>query len=118
MRRAFVLLILWALSACSPLDLDPPPVADSTLVDVLVELHLAEARAASASSFPRALPDSILARYGVTRETVEDALAQRIEDPEGYAALMRQVEDGLMEEMGIRSDGRYEPDVGGPADSF
>ena len=95
MSRMFFLLLL--LPACSVLTSDEPPVADSTLVDVLIELHLAEARVQLGYGPPLSVRDSIFARYGFDETTFQEALTYYLDHPDAYAelhdAMLAQIND-------------------------
>jgi hypothetical protein len=88
-------LLVVALPACSVLSSDTPPVPDSTLVPVLVDLHLAQERANLDVDTPPALRDSVLAHYGIAPAQYRAVIAYYSERPEAYAALYRSVIDTL-----------------------
>lgn len=93
-----LLLLLLLLTGCSQASQDAP-VADSTLVDVLVELHLLEGRRyvlGDSARVPSA--DSIYARYEVTEGAVEDRLADLRTRPDSFETLYGNVLDRLARE--------------------
>lgn len=103
------LLLLLSLSACTQLLTEPPPVADSTMVEVLVELHLAEAMLASGTTpLPLSVRDSILQRHQLTESGYEEAVQYYTAHPEAYAALYEQVVNVLNEEQNRLL---YQPDT-------
>ena len=88
-------LFLLLLAACSDLASEAPPVPDSTMVDVLVVLHLAEQREALQADLSPALRDSVLARHGLDTATYADAIAFYAAHPERYAGLYEDVIERL-----------------------
>ncbi len=60
-----LLALAAGLPACSSMATDEPPVADSTMVEVLIELHLAAARLDLRKDLPPAEREAILARHGL-----------------------------------------------------
>lgn len=97
-------LFLAALTAavcfggCSAVTSDEPPLSDSTLVQVLLELHLARARTEVVRDVSPTLRDSILFHYGLDSTSFEAALSYYIDRPEEYKALYTQVLDQINEE--------------------
>jgi hypothetical protein len=90
------------LGGCSALTSEAPPVADSTFVETMVELHLLRAR----HEFYRdgrqdleALRDSVLLRHGLTEARFEAALRYYSKRPEAYEALSTAVVDTLSARM-------------------
>lgn len=90
--------LLLGMPACSAFSTDAPPVPDSTLVDVLVELHLAEGRAEITGTPVPAARDSILARYGVTPDAFDETVAYYADRPEAYLEVYDAVLDALSAE--------------------
>lgn len=110
-------LSLVLLAACGSPFAETPPVADSTLVNVLAELHLAEAHEqmrrqgqlapgaptpglarapdSTTAGVPPALRDSILAYYGTTPAELQAALDYYARHPEQYTDLYDRVLDRL-----------------------
>ena len=86
------------LPACSSLTGEPPPVPDSTMVEVLIELHLAEARAELYGQLPEGLRDSALAKHGLTQREYERAVDYYTDHPVSYADLYDTVLDRLSAE--------------------
>ena len=88
---------LTVLPACSTLTGEEPPATDSTLVEVLVELNLAKARA-EASGLPEpppALRDSIFAHYGLSASDFQTAMDAYARHPNAYAELYTAVLDRI-----------------------
>lgn len=79
-----------------------PPVADSTMIQVLIELHLAEARASILNTDQTSTRDSILLRYGVDRDAFEAAIDYYARNPDAYVKIYSEALDQL-------SDERYLP---------
>lgn len=97
---AVLALVLLAIATgCADLTAEEQPVADSTMVDVLVELHLRDARLTEYRDLPPALQDSLHRRHGITRADYEAALAFYADHPEAYTALYDSLTNHLREEM-------------------
>ncbi len=93
------LTLVLSLSACTSPTGTEPPVADSTFVNVLVELHLAKARAEILQQTPsKALRDSILARYALNAQRLDATLDYYAHHPDAYAALYETVMNRLRAE--------------------
>ena len=75
----------------------PPPtlLPDSTLVNVLVELRLLDARETLSGQPEPALRDSVLTRYGVDSTRFATTLRYYADHPEAYLALYEQVIETL-----------------------
>lgn len=101
--RARVLLVLTLLLsplACSPFTAEEPPVADSTLVEVLIELHLAQARTeAEEAPLPPAARDSIFARHEVDVDRFHAAMDYYARHPDAYLTLYDRVLNRLSAEQ-------------------
>lgn len=108
-RPACAALVRWArrgllgllvlVAGCTGLTDEEPPVADSTMVDVLIELHLRDARLKEYGDLPAGLQDSLYRRYGVTREEYEAALDYYAFHPEAYTALYDSITGHLRQEI-------------------
>lgn len=89
-------LIAALLAACSVFSPDEPSVDDETLVQVLTELHLVEARATREdTSVDPALRDSVFTHYGVTEEQVDAAIEYYSDRPSAYESIYEAVTDSL-----------------------
>lgn len=102
-----LMFIAIGLSACSSLISDVPPVADSTMVNVLVELHLANARTELQSDLVPALRDSILADNGLDTLRFRTALDYYVEHPEDYLKIYSSVLDQLSAEQSTLGDSLF-----------
>ena len=118
---SFLLPLL--LTACGSPFSDAPPVADSTLVSALAELHLAEARLSLRQQersgsrreatpdtarvpLPPALRDSILSRHGMSYRQLRAAIRYYARYPEQYTQIYDRVVDTLnAEREALRFDG-------------
>ena len=103
---SLVVLSLAGLSACSVIAEPDPPVADSTLINVLIEFHLADARADLGYDLPPALRDSILAAYDLDSTAFEDAMAYYADRPDAYLALYNELLNHLSAERAAETDFR------------
>lgn len=88
------------LSGCEMFSSGKPPVADSTMTPLLIELHLHRARAGFRSDdVPRtavdAARDSILRRYRVTQPKLDRALDYYARHPDEYEEVYSSVIDSL-----------------------
>ena len=97
------LAVLLSLSACSSSTAEAPTVPDSMLVDVLVGLHLAEARAQLQGAqfqgeVPENMRDSILARYHLDADRFAAIMEYYVAHPDSYATLYRNVLNRLSNE--------------------
>lgn len=100
MRTTCILLLLCTgLAACSSLTSAPPPVADSTMVQVLAELHLLRARLRTPGLPPTDTSRStVLSKYQLSTEQFDEALAYYTEHPEAFEVVYDQVLDQLSQE--------------------
>ena len=89
--------LLLLLSACSSFSPEEPPIADSTLVDVLAEMHLAGARVEVGYEVPPGMRDSILVHFGLDSTRFREAMLYYAERPEDYLTLYDHVLDRLSE---------------------
>ena len=81
------------------------PIADSTMVDLLLEFHLANARSEIIGSYPAHLRDSIFARYGVDSTSYREASKYYAEHPEEYGQVYSRVLDRLnLERLSLPAD--------------
>lgn len=88
--------LIGSLGACSSFAPEEPPVADSTFIEVLAELHLATARVQIYEDTTlTALQDSIFARYEVSRDRFEQTLTYYSEHPGAYQTLYEAMQDSL-----------------------
>lgn len=108
MRAAFrqiaiVLLglgLMGSLGACSSFSPEEPPMADSTFIEVLTELHLAATRVQIYEDTTlTTLQDSIFAHYDVPRERFERTLAYYSKHPTTYQTLYEAMQDSLNAEQ-------------------
>ena len=97
---------LAVLSACSVIADPDPPVTDSTLIDVLIEFHLADSRGDLGYTPPPALRDSILAAYDLDSTAFAEAMAYYADRPDAYLTLYNQLLDRLSAERAAETDFR------------
>ena len=86
------------------------PIPDSTMIQLLIELHLAEARAQTLQTDTASLRDSIFLFYDIEPDAFEAAMEYYTQHPENYLKIYSEALDKL-------SDERYMPSgsgVGGP----
>lgn len=80
----------------------PAPVPDSVMIELLIEMHLAEARIEMHHEPMLETRDSIFVQYGITQATFEAAMEYYTENPEAYLKIYTEALDKL-------SDERYMP---------
>ncbi len=90
-----LLMVVGAACAPSP---EPGPIDDSTMVNVLVELHLVVGRAEVANDVPPNIRDSILTAYDVDSTTYAHAVTYYAAHPEKYEEIYTRVLDRLNSE--------------------
>ena len=86
---------LWCLVAGACGDGVVKPVAESTMVEVSVEMHLLQARESVARQPLVGLRDSILARHGLDAAGYAEAVAWYSAHPDQWTAVYEQVVDRL-----------------------
>lgn len=89
------MFVLSLLSGCSSFSSTEPPVPDSTLTRVLVELHLTSTRESLDVPSRPGLRDSVLARYDLDEEDVEASLQYYSRRPQAFESLYEAVVDSL-----------------------
>jgi hypothetical protein len=72
-----------------------PAVPDSTMIEVLVDLHLAAARLQLVPDAPTGLRDSVLALHGLDSTSFLRAMAWYEANPDAYVAVYGAVVDRL-----------------------
>lgn len=82
--------------SCSPeaSERKAPPIEDSVFVDVLVDLHLADARR-EVEPTPPGLRDTVLATHGLDEAQLQEVVDYYARNPEAYARVYEQVLDRL-----------------------
>lgn len=90
-----LLLTLAGSTACSTFSADDAPLPDTTFTQVLIGLHLSEARNAHVGAIPSGLRDSVLARHGVSRRDFETTLHYYSRHPDAFEGLYDTVLDSL-----------------------
>ena len=88
----FGLTTTFAATGCSGAG---PPMDEDTLVAVIVDLHLLEARRELVADTNPALRDSLLAANGVTHEELQDAILYFTDRPDEYVSIYNRVIDSL-----------------------
>lgn len=93
-----VAVIIAFFFGCSDSRTQRAPIEDSTLVEVLIELHLAAARAEVTHSVPTGIRDSVMATYGVDSAAFAETITHLASEPEKYGEIYSQVIDRLNSE--------------------
>ena len=96
---------------------EPAPVADSVLVDVFADLHLAGAWLRLEPGAVPGLRDSVLARHGLDSATFAGSVAWLREHPENFVAIYGSVLDRLSSVPGDAVPGDAVPGDAVPGDS-
>lgn len=93
-------LLLLASSGCGEGNVVEvePTVPDSIMIQVLIELHLAEARTQMLKENNTAFRDSILTQYNVSREDYETNMAYYHDNPDVLHELLTHALDELSDE--------------------
>lgn len=96
-------VLLGTSAACTLVEEDAPPLDEDTLVVVIADLHLLEARAdLEGEALPPGARDSLFAYHGISAQAYGAAVDYYAERPRAYHALYRRVVDRLREdEMGL-----------------
>lgn len=94
LRRLCLGAVLFA-AACSTKDAHLPASNDSLLVEVLVDLHLLDARSTIVKDVQPGRRDSVLWRHGLDSAGFEAAMRRYLDHPEAYEALYGRVVDRL-----------------------
>lgn len=104
MRYLVVLLVL--LSACSDQNVTEiqPPVADSVMIQVLIELHLAEARVDLFKEDQTQHRDSILTKYNISEGEFEENMTYYRDNPTTFHKLYSEALDKLSDERYLPAD--------------
>ena len=112
----YTLLVgLLTLSACSAITSEEPPIADSTMVEILIELHLTDARLDLQYDLLPAVRDSILFKHGLDEPRFLAILDYYADHPEEYSALYTTVLDRISDERLRQGEGlppNYNPPPG------
>ena len=103
-------LVAGALTSCSYISGDEPPVAPDTFSTLLVELHTWSARYEMTDSLPDGGRDSIFARYDVREDDFDRTLAYYARHPEEFDALYDGVIDSLNAVQGRLREGDFDAD--------
>ena len=100
MRCIYLSFVCLMMASCSNQDVSSvlPPVADSVMVDVLIELHLAEARVEEFHEDQPTVKDSILTHYALSRETFESIMAFYKAHPDVYHKIYSEALDKMSDE--------------------
>lgn len=103
-HSVFRVLVWWlalgctGLMACSTITSEEPPISDSTMTELMVELHLADARVELQLDVPDTLRSAILYKYGLDEQGFRQIIAYYADHPEAYASLATTVLDRISAE--------------------
>lgn len=86
---AVLLLLVLTTSACT--DRRERPIADSVFVEILTDLHLAEAQVTMEGAPAGPLRDSVLMRHGATETELDATFEFYARDPDAYLELYDRV---------------------------
>ena len=93
-----VLILILLNLGCSGITDKNPSLSDSLLVNVLTEIHLADARIALDADVPEQLRDSVLEKFGVSKNEFDESIVFLAEHPDRLAEIYGQVVDRLVAE--------------------
>lgn len=91
------LLLLLSVVGCADSRMEPP-LADSTMVEVMIDLHLAVAREEVTQQVPAGIRDSILTTHGADSAAYARTIWHYAQNPEKYEQIYGQVLDRLNSE--------------------
>ncbi len=91
-------LTLFCIPACSDIG---RPMDEPTLVSLIVDLHLLEARRELVADAHPTLRDSVLAVHGVSHDEFQDAILYYSDRPDDYVSLYNRVIDSLSAEQAM-----------------
>ena len=91
-------LLLTALTGCGTEHPAAPSLSDSLMVEVLAEVHLADARAAHTGESRDSLRAAALAPFDLDTTAFQRALDYYAEHPDAYAPLYARALDQLIRE--------------------
>ena len=94
--KRLALVGLLGVAGCSPGEPAAPVLPDSAFVDVLVDVHLADARASHTGAPADSLRAAALARHGLDTTAFRRALDHYAENPDAYAPLYDEALDRLL----------------------
>ena len=97
MRRLALVAVL--VAGCGTESPSAPEFTDSLMVDVLVEIHLADARASHTGEPRDSLRAAALAAFGTDTTAFHDALDYYARHPEAYQPLYERALDRLLNEQ-------------------
>jgi hypothetical protein len=94
------LLLIPLAASCRPAGIPPGggPMTDSLFVELLIDLHVGNARAERWNDLPPAFLDSVLSAHRVARPAYEAAVTFYTAHPEAYLAVYDRAMDRLNEE--------------------
>lgn len=93
------LVALLPLSGCSSISEPGPAVSDSVYVEVLVDLHLLQARFDEGVPFDSTLRPVVLRNHGVTEEDLDQTTLFYSDHQEEFLTLYNRVIDRISEEQ-------------------
>jgi hypothetical protein len=93
-------LVVWLpLTGCSSISEPGPTVSDSVYVEVLVDLHLLQARFDEGVPFDSTLRPVVLQNHGVTEEDLDQTTRFYSDHQEEFLTLYNRVIDRISEEQ-------------------
>lgn len=97
---ALLLASMLILGACSNQDVNDftPAISDSLMIQVLIDLHLAEAHAEILNQPIDGMQDSILMHYAFSRDDFEANMAYYRANPDAFHKIYSEVLDKISEE--------------------
>ena len=94
----FLLVVPFVFNIGCAAPAEEPLLADSTMIDIMLEFHLADARVQVTRSLPAGIRDSILQAYDVDSVSYARMIWYYAEHPEKYEQVYGQVLDRLNSE--------------------
>ena len=99
MRRLALALAALCAGGCGTESPAAPELGDSLMVDVLIEMHLADARASQTGESRDSLRAAALAAFGTDTSAFHDALDYYARHPDAYQPLYDRALDRLLNEQ-------------------
>ncbi len=94
--RSLTLIVIGCVSSCSPVqkELGTLPV-DSLMIEIMVDIHLMNARAELGYGGDELPMDTIIARHGLSRKDYDRQITFYTDHPDTYLAVLNKVTERI-----------------------
>ncbi len=94
--RSLTLIVLGCMSSCSPApkELGTLPI-DSLMIEIMVDIHLINARAELGYGDSELPLDTIIARHGLSRKDYDHRISFYTDHPDTYLAVLNKVTERI-----------------------